>query len=56
MGGVRWTIKDGVVYDAKQLLADVRQMVEQQKQDLKQPNVDSQPDVLPVETGEAGKF
>ncbi len=56
VGGVRWTIKDGVVYDAKQLLADVRQMVEQQKEDLKQPNVDSQPDVLPVETGKAGKF
>ena len=56
VGGVRWTIKDGVVYDAKQLLADVRQMVEQQKEDLKQPNVDSQPDVLPVETVKAGKF
>jgi len=27
VGGVRWTIKDGIVYDAKQLLADVRNMV-----------------------------
>jgi hypothetical protein len=25
--GVRYTIKDGVVYDAQQLLSDVRQMV-----------------------------
>jgi hypothetical protein len=30
-GGVRWTIKDGVVYDAKQLLKDVREMVAAQK-------------------------
>lgn len=29
--GVRYTIKDGVVYDAQQLLADVRAMVEQAK-------------------------
>jgi imidazolonepropionase-like amidohydrolase len=27
IGGVRWTIKDGVVYNARQLLADVREMV-----------------------------
>jgi hypothetical protein len=26
VGGVRWTIKDGIVYDAKALLADVREM------------------------------
>lgn len=31
VGGVRWTIKDGIVYDAKQLLADVAKMVEAQK-------------------------
>ena len=31
VGGVRYTIKDGIVYDAKQLLADVRSMVEKQK-------------------------
>ncbi len=29
--GVRYTIKDGVVYDAQQLLSDVKQMVEQAK-------------------------
>lgn len=28
VGGVRYTIKDGIVYDAKRLLADVRGMVE----------------------------
>ena len=26
-GGIRYTIKDGIIYDAKRLLADVRQMV-----------------------------
>ena len=25
-GGVKWTIKDGIIYDAKQLLADVEEM------------------------------
>ncbi len=33
VGGVRYTIKDGIVYDAKALLADVRAMVEAQKQE-----------------------
>ena len=27
VGGVKYTIKDGIIYDAKQLLADVREMV-----------------------------
>ena len=31
VGGVRWTIKDGIVYDAKKLLDDVAAMVEAQK-------------------------
>ena len=31
VGGVKWTIKDGIIYDAKQLLADVAAMVEAQK-------------------------
>ncbi len=31
VGGVRYTIKDGIVYDARQLLEDVREMVQQQK-------------------------
>jgi hypothetical protein len=31
VGGIRWTIKDGVVYDARQLLEDVAEMVRQQK-------------------------
>ena len=31
IGGVRFTIKDGIVYDAKALLADVAAMVEAQK-------------------------
>ena len=31
-GGVKYTIKDGVVFDAKQLLEDVRLMVQKSKQ------------------------
>ena len=31
VGGVRYTIKDGIVYDARALLADVRAMVARQK-------------------------
>jgi hypothetical protein len=31
VGGVKYTIKDGIVYDAKQLLADVAAMVEAQR-------------------------
>jgi hypothetical protein len=31
VGGVRYTIKDGIVYDAKKLLADVGTMVDRQK-------------------------
>jgi imidazolonepropionase-like amidohydrolase len=31
VGGIKYTIKDGIVYDAKQLLADVAAMVEKQK-------------------------
>ncbi len=30
-GGVTYTIKDGIVYDAKQLLSDVRKIVEEKK-------------------------
>ena len=31
VGGVKYTIKDGIIYDAKRLLADVAAMVEKQK-------------------------
>ncbi len=31
--GIVWTIKDGIVYDTKQLLADVREMVAEQKRE-----------------------
>ena len=31
IGGIRYTVKDGIVYDAKKLLADVAGMVEKQK-------------------------
>lgn len=44
VGGVQYTIKDGVVYDAKQLLEDVRIMVEEKKQaedfKINQPGLD----------------
>ena len=42
--GIRYTIKDGIVYDAQALLADVREMVAKAKEDsgreLKQPGID----------------
>jgi Amidohydrolase family len=37
VGGIKYTIKDGIVYDDKQLLADVAAMVEKQKAALKGP-------------------
>jgi hypothetical protein len=43
VGGVKHTIKDGVIYDAKKLLLDVKQMVDTQKEEknwiLKQPGI-----------------
>jgi imidazolonepropionase-like amidohydrolase len=33
VGGIRWTIKDGVVYDAPALLADVKAMVDAKKRE-----------------------
>ena len=36
VGGVKYTIKDGIVYDAKQLLRDVEEMVNKQKQERMQ--------------------
>lgn len=41
VGGVKYTIKDGIIYDAKKLLADVKALVDREKQKsgfvLKQP-------------------
>jgi len=31
VGGVKFTIKDGIVYDAKRLLEDVKEMVDKKK-------------------------
>jgi len=31
VGGVKYTIKDGIIYDAKQLLEDVKKIVEEAK-------------------------
>jgi hypothetical protein len=31
IGGIKYTIKDGIVYDAKKLLADVGAMADRQK-------------------------
>jgi hypothetical protein len=33
VGGVRYTIKDGIIYDAKQLLRDVKAMVDRDKEE-----------------------
>ncbi len=32
VGGIKYTIKDGIIYDAKKLLADVRRMVKEAKE------------------------
>jgi hypothetical protein len=44
VGGVKYTVKDGIVYDAKKLLEDVRKMVKEEKTKsgfvLKQPGVE----------------
>jgi imidazolonepropionase-like amidohydrolase len=44
VGGVKYTIKDGIVYDAKQLLKDVKNMVDKAKADehfiMKQPGLE----------------
>ena len=41
VGGVKYTIKDGIVYDSKKLLEEVRQMVQEAKDkegfEIKQP-------------------
>src|SRR4051812_32029742 len=37
VGGVSYTIKDGIVYDAKKLLADVRKMVKEAKDKAGRP-------------------
>jgi hypothetical protein len=41
VGGIKYTIKDGIVYDAKALLADVAAMVEKQRSSRK-PGTSSQ--------------
>ena len=42
-GGVKFTIKDGIIYDAKRLLMEVKQMVDKKKVEenweLKQPGI-----------------
>ena len=43
VGGVRWTVKDGIVYDAKQLLADVAKMVVEQRRS-RQPGTTTTPE------------
>lgn len=43
VGGVKYTIKDGIIYDAKKLLSDVKEMVRKDKESkgytLKQPGI-----------------
>ena len=44
VGGVKYTVKDGIIYDAKKLLADVREMVRlaksEEEYEIKQPGMD----------------
>lgn len=40
VGGVKYTVKDGIIYDAQELLEDVARMVEQQKMERAGPPTD----------------
>jgi hypothetical protein len=51
VGGVRYTIKDGIVYDARKLLADVRKIVKDAKEKAGRP-VLYQPGMEPPKTAE----
>jgi hypothetical protein len=31
VGGIKWTIKDGIIYDAEAMRADIRKMVSDEK-------------------------
>jgi imidazolonepropionase-like amidohydrolase len=42
VGGINWTIKDGIAYDAKKLAADVQAMVEKQKRSPKRTTTSAQ--------------
>jgi imidazolonepropionase-like amidohydrolase len=43
VGGVKYTIKDGIIYDAKKLLEDVKKIVDEAKEkenfEIKQPGI-----------------
>ncbi len=52
VGGVKYTIKDGIVYDAKKLLADVRKMVKEAKEKAGRP-VLYQPGMAPATPAKA---
>jgi amidohydrolase family protein len=51
VGGVKYTIKDGIVYDAKKLLADVRRIVreakDKEKKEIVQPGLEARPPAQP---------
>ena len=47
VGGIKYTIKDGIVYDSKELLAEVAEMVAKQKAALKGPVVRQGVEVAP---------
>jgi hypothetical protein len=48
VGGVRWTIKDGIVYDAPALLEDVREIVRAAKEEAGRPEL-HQPGIASTE-------
>ena len=56
VGGVTYTVKDGIVYDAKKLLEDVKNMVQKMKEEenyeITQPGL---PAKTPAKTSGAGK-
>ena len=54
VGGVRYTIKDGIVYDAKELLEDVAGMVAAQRQELAERELAQEEAETPAQEAEPG--
>ncbi|MDA7980226.1 MAG: amidohydrolase family protein [Pirellulales bacterium] len=52
--GIQWTIKDGIAYDAQQLLADVAAMVEAQKAARRPDIISGEDTIKPEATSQPG--
>ena len=53
VGGIKWVIKDGIVYDAEKLRADVRAMVDEQESAATETSADS---IDPTDSDRDGEY